>query len=150
MEYTLRHVQDGVHLTKLHCAMYIAETNILKSEMTKHYITDLGWFGLAWLDFDTSKIYPTKRLASLCARKMAPRIIHTHHHTSQFSDVLDLDTCLTPEEENWTGSNHSLQLSVLVGSQPTMLASGMRGATKSAARATSREQGVLNWSDSKA
>ena len=32
----------------------------------------------------------------------------------------DPDTCLTPEAKNWTGSNHSLEVSAWDGSQPNM------------------------------
>ena len=42
----------GYKLQKIYYGIYVTGPNILKSEMAAYYLTDLGWFGLAWLDSD--------------------------------------------------------------------------------------------------
>ena len=34
-------------------AMYVTEPNIPKLDVAERHVADLGWFGLAWPDFDT-------------------------------------------------------------------------------------------------
>ena len=69
-----------------------------------------AFWGLASPDFDTwsdpdaeDLRNHSKRLASPWALKMAPSVINVYYQIRHLFEMLDLDTCLTPDAENWTG-----------------------------------------------
>ena len=75
------------------CLQYVASSNQTSSPDTRQ----LRIVGII-------HIHPTKRLASLLAPSVAPRVIIVHYQISSLFEMLDLDTCLTPSAENQTRS----------------------------------------------
>ena len=76
-------------------------------------------------------------MASLWAPAMAPNVFDMHYQISSLFEMLDVDTRLTPEAKNRTGSILITQLSVSDGLWPTTVKKpticwpgGMRGAIK--------------------